>query len=308
MISTKPSFTTSASVLARVKSGALAGYALVWRQRQLLVSLAQQPNHTTNSDRVQNPDQLTECLKRSPVRLVKLELPLGETILKRWCDAATRAGKAAYLRIPTAAKLPQRCHPMAWRLKLLCDRLVAGALILSLSPVLLLVAAAIKLYSPGPLLFKQWRVGARGKLFQILKFRTMVVDAEQLHSELMGNQTGLHKLKHDPRVTPLGQVLRKYSLDELPQLFNVLRGEMSLVGPRPWALYDALRVPNSLQHRLNALPGITGAWQVEGRSEVVDLTVVNHGDLQYLKNWSLVQDLKYLALTVPRVLTGSGAY
>ena len=122
------------------------------------------------------------------------------------------------------------------------------------------------------------------------------------------NQKGLHKLEQDPRITCLGKWLRKYSLDELPQLFNVLRGEMSLVGPRPWALYDALRLEEKGKKRLNALPGITGAWQVTARSKLLDLDAVTNCDLEYLYDWSLVKDLKILMLTVPKVVNGSDAY
>lgn len=166
----------------------------------------------------------------------------------------------------------------------------------------------MQVYSPGPIFFQQWRVGERGKLFRVLKFRTMMVDAEKLHHQVMGNQKGLHKREDDPRVTPLGRWLRKYSLDELPQLINVLRGEMSLVGPRPWALYDAVRISPEGQKRLRALPGITGVWQVEARSNLLELEAVNRCDLEYLRTWSLWGDLKILLLTLPKVLSGFGAY
>jgi lipopolysaccharide/colanic/teichoic acid biosynthesis glycosyltransferase len=136
----------------------------------------------------------------------------------------------------------------------------------------------------------------------------MVTGAELYHHQVMGHQAGLHKCENDPRVTPIGRWMRKYSLDELPQLFNVLRGEMSLVGPRPWALYDAVRLSPAVRQRLNALPGITGIWQVTGRSHLRDLDAVNRVDLRYMGNWSLRQDFKILLLTVPKVLSGFGAF
>lgn len=173
---------------------------------------------------------------------------------------------------------------------------------------MLLVALSIKFNSSGPIFYCQWRVGTRGQLFKIYKFRTMTVDAELKHHEVMKAQEGLHKVENDPRVTFVGKWLRKYSLDELPQLINVLKGEMSLVGPRPWALYDALRLGKLGQQRLNALPGITGAWQVESRSNQLDLNDVTKCDLEYLYSWSLIQDLKILLLTVPKVISGFGAY
>jgi lipopolysaccharide/colanic/teichoic acid biosynthesis glycosyltransferase len=146
-----------------------------------------------------------------------------------------------------------------WQVKRCLDWLAALTLLVIFSPLMLAIALLIKIFAPGSIFFAQWRVGERGKLFKIYKFRTMQVDAEAQHHELMGEQTGLHKLLLDPRITQLGKWLRKYSLDELPQLFNVIRGDMSLVGPRPWALYDALRLEQSDIKRLNALPGITGA-------------------------------------------------
>jgi len=150
-------------------------------------------------------------------------------------------------------------------------------------------------------------VGERGRLFRIIKFRSMVTNADQLHAQVMSGQTGLHKCEDDPRVTTVGRWMRKYSLDELPQLFNVLRGEMSLVGPRPWALYDALRINGNAKRRLNSLPGVTGAWQVSARSTMLNIDAVTECDLQYLRNWSLWSDLKILLMTVPKVLSGFGA-
>ena len=134
--------------------------------------------------------------------------------------------------------------------------MTASVLLLVLSPVFFVLAWLILISSPGSLFFRQWRVGKGGQLFQIIKFRSMTMDAEKNHHQVMGNQAGLHKHQDDPRVTNLGRWMRRYSLDELPQLINVLRGEMSLVGPRPWALYDALRLGPSAKKRLKALPGI----------------------------------------------------
>ncbi len=282
------------------------GYGITWRQRKLIVDASA----TTGSvlPPLRNPELLVNCLKRSPIKLVKLDLELGEASLKTWANACQLAQKPAFLRIPSIAQLPQKQSPIRWRIKRVIDWLAAAILLLLLSPLMLWLAGLITMFSPGPIFFQQWRVGERGKLFKITKFRTMRVGAEQIHHQLMGKQQGLHKLKDDPRVTSLGRWMRKYSLDELPQLFNVLRGEMSLVGPRPWALYDAMRISPDLQHRLNALPGMTGAWQVQARSHSLDLSAVNRGDLKYLHNWSPSEDLKFLLLTIPKVLSGFGAY
>jgi lipopolysaccharide/colanic/teichoic acid biosynthesis glycosyltransferase len=278
-----------------------------WRNDKLWVS------HANLQPQIQLPALgnqvwLKGCLNRSPVQIVCLAPGLGETALKLWADACEQASKTAYLRIPAATQLPQKPCTPSWRLKRSIDWPVALLLLLLLSPLLLTIVLLIGLTSPGPILFKQWRVGERGKLFRVFKFRTMNANAEALHHQVMGNQSGLHKQTDDPRITPVGRWLRKYSLDELPQLLNVLRGEMSLVGPRPWALYDAVRIMDSGRRRLNALPGITGAWQVQARSTLLDLEAVNQLDLSYLTSWSIGQDLKLLLLTIPKVISGFGAY
>ncbi len=286
----------------------LVNCRLFWRQRQLIVRLAGSCDNCLTFPPFSRHEWLTDCLQRSSIQLVKLDLSLGETNLKTWADACDKAHKRAYVRLPTTSQLPQKQHPFNWRLKRICDWLIAALLLILLGPVMAWVALLITLFSPGPIFFCQWRVGERGKLFKIIKFRTMDIGAEQLHHQVMGTQEGLHKLKDDPRITSLGRWIRRYSLDELPQLFNVLRGEMSLVGPRPWALYDAVRISPDLQHRLNALPGITGAWQVEARATVRDLSTVNRGDLRYLHGWSLWKDFRFLLLTIPKVIAGFGAY
>jgi lipopolysaccharide/colanic/teichoic acid biosynthesis glycosyltransferase len=282
-------------------------YRLIWRQRKLLIhSASAYPRVSLPS--LGRQDWLVECLQRSPINRVLLDLDLGEDRLNAWANACQKANKIAHLRLPSIPSLPQRRNVLGWSLKRLLDWAAAASLLLVLSPLMLAIAFLIQISSPGPIFYKQWRVGERGKLFQIVKFRSMRVGADQQHHLVMANQPGLHKLKQDPRVTSMGRWLRKYSLDELPQLFNVLRGEMSLVGPRPWALYDATRISPELRVRLNALPGITGAWQVGARSHDLDLTTVNRVDLHYLKSWSLLKDLRFLVLTIPKVMSGFGAY
>jgi len=282
-------------------------YALKWRQKQLLVlqSPQQTPPHLPP---LTNEQWLIDCLNHSPIRLVRIDAGVGETELRFWANACERSGKMLYLRLPNTSRLPNRVS-VSWGCKRLLDLSLASLMLLLLSPLMVAIAVLIKLHTPGPIMFQQWRVGQRGKLFKVFKFRTMTVNAEREHHQVMAGQvsTNLHKREDDPRITSLGKWLRKYSLDELPQLFNVLRGEMSLVGPRPWALYDAVRVrPDRLQ-RLNALPGITGAWQIESRSHLLDIDTVNDRDLEYLRNWSLTEDLKILLRTVPKVLSGFGA-
>ncbi len=282
-------------------------YTLFWRQNQLLVR-ADKQSKTPFLPPLEEQQWLTECLRRSPIRLVKLPLTMDEATLQVWADACANAGKPVFLQVPATSSLPNKTNRLKWGIKRLAEWLIAALLLLLFSPLMVLISCLLVSQSPGPVLFYQWRVGERGKLFRICKFRTMFVGAEQLHHQVMGNQDGLHKCENDPRITPVGCWLRKYSLDELPQLINVLRGEMSLVGPRPWALYDALRLSPEVRSRLNALPGITGIWQITRRSTLRDLDAVNRIDLGYLGAWSFRQDLKILLMTIPKVIMGFGAY
>ncbi|WAL59168.1 heterocyst development glycosyltransferase HepC [Thermocoleostomius sinensis] len=284
----------------------LSGCKLKWKRQWLWVSPTQS-NPTKTLPALQNEQWFKECLVHSPIRAVYLSPDLDEPTLKAWMNTCECAGKQAFLRLPSIT-LPQKRYRWAWWIKRSLDWVVASLLLLLLAPIMLLLALLIRLDSSGPILYRQWRVGRRGKLFRVLKFRSMIDGAEQLHHQVMGSQPGLHKLKSDPRVTRLGGWMRKYSLDELPQLINVLRGEMSLVGPRPWALYDAVRIPRKECSRLNALPGITGAWQISGRSKLFDLETVNYLDLEYLRNWTIQEDLRILLMTIPRVISGVNAY
>ncbi len=196
--------------------------------------------------------------------------------------------------------------------KQVIDIVGAAAMLLIVTPIFMLPAAlVIRFTSPGPILFRQKRSGLNGRPFTMLKFRTMVTDAEQRKDELaaLNEMEGpVFKVSDDPRITRLGRYLRKYSIDELPQLWNVLRGEMSLVGPRPLPV-DETRRFNDLAHRrrLSVRPGLTCLWQVSGRSDVTDFKDWVRLDLEYIDNWSLWLDLKILLRTVPAVLNGAGA-
>ncbi|GKQ39704.1 sugar transferase [Streptomyces sp. A012304] len=196
------------------------------------------------------------------------------------------------------------------RVKGLMDRAGALALIVLLSPLLLLLALAVRLGSPGPILYRQTRVGRNLVPFPMWKFRTMVVDADRLKSGLEAeneNDGHMFKMRRDPRVTPVGRVLRRYSLDELPQLFNILFGHMSLVGPRP-PLPEEVAKYNAIElRRLSVKPGLTGLWQVSGRSDLSWRETVAL-DLRYVDNWSLAGDMNVMARTVRAVLDGQGAY
>jgi exopolysaccharide biosynthesis polyprenyl glycosylphosphotransferase len=195
-------------------------------------------------------------------------------------------------------------------MKRLLDISFAGAALLVLSPLLLLIALAIKLESKGPVVFHQVRLGIGGRPFEILKFRTMVIDAEaRLESLKDKNEVKgpMFKIKRDPRITRVGGILRKLSLDELPQFFNVLIGEMSLVGPRPPLPREVDEYDTSHLIRLKGKPGITGLWQVSGRSDLSFEEMVTL-DRHYVENWSIRMDLNIIVRTVAVVLGSSGAY
>jgi len=189
---------------------------------------------------------------------------------------------------------------------------VIGAILalLVLSPVFLATAIAIKLESSGPVFYHQQRVGINGGVFKMIKFRSMVTNADKLLTELVSESNGngvLFKMKDDPRITKVGRFIRRFSIDELPQLWNVIRGEMSMVGPRPPLKSEVEQYERYVERRLLVMPGITGLWQVSGRSDLNwDETV--RLDLYYVENWSLTQDLTILARTIKAVFTSSGAY
>jgi exopolysaccharide biosynthesis polyprenyl glycosylphosphotransferase len=194
--------------------------------------------------------------------------------------------------------------------KRLLDLVLAGASLIILFPLLLLVALAIRITSPGPAIFRQMRSGRRGRPFEMSKFRSMFSDAEQRRAEFEAyNQMHgpVFKVNNDPRITSIGRFLRRYSIDEMPQLWNVLAGDMSLVGPRPLPVYEVKNFEDASQRRrLSVQPGITGLWQVNGRNKVRNFEDWVRLDLEYIDNWSLYLDFYILLRTVPCVLLGDG--
>jgi exopolysaccharide biosynthesis polyprenyl glycosylphosphotransferase len=190
------------------------------------------------------------------------------------------------------------------------DLIGAVLLVVVLAPVMILASAAIKLSSRGPVLYRSMRPGIGGRVFSCLKFRTMVHGAEHLQDHLENrNELGgaIFKIRNDPRITPVGRFLRRWSLDELPQLFNVLRGEMSLVGPRPLPQRDYDRLDDWHRKRYLVLPGMTGLWQVSGRSEL-DFDELVRLDFLYLERWSVFLDLTIILKTIPAVIRQRGAW
>jgi len=192
-------------------------------------------------------------------------------------------------------------------LKRLIDVLGATVAIIILSPVFIITAVAVYIDSPGAILYRQKRVGKNGRQFDMLKFRSMVANADKLRSELMAQNESsdgvIFKMKNDPRITKVGKFIRKFSIDELPQFFNVLKGEMSLVGPRPPLPVEVAQYTLDERKRLHVLPGITCIWQVSGRSDIPFKQQVRL-DLDYIQTQGFWMDVKLLLRTVPAVLLG----
>lgn len=247
-------------------------------------------------------EQVTRLVDRGFRRPVKIKFVtgIGELLPERL--EVQRLGGRSYVGFTPVAEV-------SW-LKRFVDIILVSLGLMAMAPLLALIALAVKLDSRGPVLYGQLRVGKGGRQFRMLKFRSMAVDAESQLAMLRAQNeaTGpLFKMRRDPRVTRVGRFIRRWSLDELPQLFNVLRGEMSLVGPRPPVPSEVAEYEDWQLGRLGAVPGVTGLWQVSGRSEVPFHDMVRL-DMHYIRNWSLALDIEILLRTVPAVLTSRGAY
>jgi exopolysaccharide biosynthesis polyprenyl glycosylphosphotransferase len=250
-------------------------------------------------------EEFLDLLRSVRLRKVRLRVVPGAiTLLK------TRPVLSEYTGVPLFEIGYPRLDNTQRSLKRLLD--VTGSLLglILLSPLLLSVALAVKLTSPGPVLFRQKRIGADEKVFICYMFRSMYKDAEARQEELeaMNEADGaVFKIKNDPRITPVGRFIRRWSIDELPQLINVLKGEMSLVGPRPLPVRDFERMSEMHKERLAAIPGMSGYWQISGRSNLSFDDMVRL-DLYYIENWSLSFDVKIILKTLGAVLKREGAY
>lgn len=250
------------------------------------------------------PAQIERCVGESQLRGIPSEFLIGRISLQ----AATR--EVVAMPYGTAIRLlPHRSAPLSTVLKRLTDVTLSLFGLIVLSPVFLIIALMIKLTSPGTVLFAQERVGLRGRIFRCLKFRTMVVNAEALKEDLLhlNEMSGpVFKIKNDPRVTRIGGFLRKTSLDELPQLWNVLVGDMSIVGPRPPLPSEVSQYEPWQRRRLSVRPGITCLWQISGRNDI-DFDAWMALDLAYIDQWSYFRDWWIMLKTVPAVLLRKGA-
>jgi exopolysaccharide biosynthesis polyprenyl glycosylphosphotransferase len=261
-------------------------------------------------------DEIIYC-KRNIVQaevesLVKAsqEIGVGFRLQSDLSPVTTGKGQTSFLDMPFLAysNVPSDYFGVAW--KTLSDLVFSLVILIFLSPVILVIAALIKLTSKGPVFFKQVRVGLRGRKFYLYKFRTMVINAEELKAKLMEKNEmdgPVFKIKNDPRITPIGRFLRKSGLDELPQFFNVLKGEMSLIGPRPPLPEEVKKYETWQLRRLSVKPGITCTWQIVPNRNSVVFDQWMKLDLAYIDNWSPKLDIQLFFKTIKTVFTGSGA-
>ena len=265
--------------------------------------------------------------EQQPHDVVLARPPDDETLLRalELCRAAhvrlrvvpTAAGLLAHhadyvpgLAVPLFDIVPPTIQGIDWVVKRAFDLLISAGLLLALSPIILVSMLMIRLTSPGPILFRDERVGLGEQSFAMLKLRSMVTNAAQAQAELeeLNEADGaLFKIRNDPRITPVGRVIRRFSIDELPQFWNVLRGEMSIVGPRPLPMRDYALLEPWHRRRYSVLPGITGLWQVSGRSNLGFDALVRL-DFYYLESWSIWMDIAIIARTPLAILRGRGAY
>jgi exopolysaccharide biosynthesis polyprenyl glycosylphosphotransferase len=266
-------------------------------------------------DRVMLTPALSESRRRVEVVCELAELGIHVDLVPSWSDVLGTRFEVNEMEGMPLLTMPR---PRLMRTSLLLKRaldLVLGTLTLVfLAPLLAACALAIKLDSPGPVLFRQRRIGRDDRPFKVFKFRSMYADADRRKDEVArlnfhggGNDSGMFKIREDPRITRVGRFLRRYSLDEIPQVFNILRGEMSFVGPRPLIETEDRQIEGRFRRRLSLTPGLTGLWQVHGRSDIPFEQMVNL-DYLYVTNWSLWGDVKLLIRTASAVFRGSGAY
>jgi exopolysaccharide biosynthesis polyprenyl glycosylphosphotransferase len=317
-----------------------------WRQRVLWVGLSEEnsrlraslsPGERSQIESIsefdpntETPEALAAILHEFSINAIVVNLVgLDTSKLMPVLSACEREGVTVLVRPGFFARTPfgmsidwfagepvihyraQAAPPSHLVLKQMFDYTAAALLLVILSPLLLLLALAIKITSPGAVLFRQQRAGLNGRAFQLVKFRSMAAGAEKHQAELStrNEMTGpVFKVTNDPRVTPMGRFLRRHSLDELPQLWNVLRGEMSMVGPRPLPVSEVKKFSDDAhRRRLSVRPGLTCLWQIRGRNDISDFEEWVRLDLAYIDQWSLWLDLKIMLATVPVVVFGKGA-
>jgi lipopolysaccharide/colanic/teichoic acid biosynthesis glycosyltransferase len=261
---------------------------LIWRQNKLWVlpSKTLKPHFALPA--LAQPEWFKACLERSKAKAVIIDPNLGSEVITFWAEACGQIGKPLFLRLPTMGLLPEKRMTWAWRLKCALERVLGLGLLVMLSPVLLFLAVLINLQDNAAPLVYYSCIGRRGQVFRMAQFRRETVDTE--------------------KITLVGRILVVSRLDRLPRLLNVVRGEMGLVGTKPWTIDDALRVPKEYQTCLKALPGVVGPRPLGLNTLVLDIKSLCDLDLSYLKSWSPWQDSRYTLMAFARLLTGSDFY
>jgi lipopolysaccharide/colanic/teichoic acid biosynthesis glycosyltransferase len=272
--------------------------SLKWKLRKLLVKHELfQPN---NLAALENFQWLINCLNHSATQAVCVDLDLGNEALHLWADACQKSKKKIFVRVPSSFKLPKKLYPLKWIFKRIADFFIAILLIISFSPIILVLALLIRLTSSEPVFSREWKIGYRGKLFQLIKFQTVSNDLDHQTHQVSQFPLNSKKILDNPTRTRLGYWMHKYGLDSLPQLINVLRGEMSFVGPMPIDLCNAIHVDPKSRSCLRFLPGITGIYQSERflEEEFSDKNFDFYLIFTYLSNWSLIKDTRILLTTI----------
>lgn len=288
------------------------------------------PDHEPDPAALGILSEIGSVLDKHDVQEVVLAASLPQTVVRRVAESCFERGTLLYVFPAVLGSVECRVEPMyvgacplmhltparlevpGLFVKRVFDLVISLAVLLVMAPVMAAIALAIRLDSPGPVFFRQQRVGLGGRSFTIWKFRSMYIDAESRQKDLVGLNTYGHarlfKMEKDPRITAVGRFLRRSSLDELPQLFNVILGDMSLVGPRPPLPSEVEEYEPHHFERLTVVPGITGPWQVGGRNLITDFEKVVRIERAYIRSWSLLLDAKILVRTIKVVISGEGAY
>jgi len=258
---------------------------LIWRQNKLWVLPAETSKQHLALPALAQPEWFRACLERSKAKAVVIDPSLGSEVVKFWAEACHKVQKPLYLRLPTMRLLPDKQKVWAWRLKCMVERTLGFGLLVLLSPVMILFALVLNWQDGGPALTYYWCIGKRGQVFRMAQFRRESLDSCQK--------------------TSAGKFLEMTRLDRLPRLLNVVRGEMALVGTKPWTIEDALNLPEEYRCYLKALPGVMGPRSLGLNISVVDAQIISQVELSYLKSWSLFKDSQIGIAAMIRATTGN---
>jgi lipopolysaccharide/colanic/teichoic acid biosynthesis glycosyltransferase len=274
--------------------------SLKWRLGKLLVS------HKLHQDiqlaALENFQWSINCLDQSCAQIVCVDLELGVSAIQIWANVCHQSKKLIFIRIPSIHKLPQKLYPLQWTSKRLIDQLTAILIVVCLSPIILVLSLLVRLTSAGPIFSRKWSIGQRGKLFQEIKFRTTLKDKPGQYSQIIETQLDSQNTLDTSQMSQLGYWMRRYRLDLLPQFFNVLRGEMSIVGPRPLDLHEAIHVDLKYRSCLQFLPGMTDIIHSKKLLGPLDTKLNLQDEANYLSQWSLLKDTKILFKAIQKLL------